>query len=38
VLRQNGTPQRITFNYRKITDGADQDNFFVQAGDIIVVP
>jgi polysaccharide export outer membrane protein len=38
VLRQNGTPQRITFNYRKITDGTDQDNFFVQAGDIIVVP
>ena len=38
VLRQNGTPSRITFNYRKIADGADQDNFFVQAGDIIVVP
>jgi polysaccharide biosynthesis/export protein len=38
VLRQNGTPARITFNYRKITDGTDQDNFFVQAGDIIVVP
>ena len=38
VLRQNGTPQRITFNYRKITDGTEQDNFFVQAGDIIVVP
>ena len=38
VLRQNGTPARITFNYRKITDGADQDNFFVQGGDIIVVP
>ena len=38
VLRQNGTPQRITFNYRKITDGTEQDNFLVQAGDIIVVP
>jgi polysaccharide export outer membrane protein len=39
VLRQqNGTPSRITFNYRKITDGTDQDNFLVQAGDIIVVP
>jgi polysaccharide export outer membrane protein len=38
VLRQNGTPSRITFNYRKITDGSDQDNFFVQPGDIIVVP
>ena len=38
VLRQNGTPQRITFNYRKITDGTEQDNFLVQPGDIIVVP
>ena len=39
VLRQNGTAQsRITFNYRKITDGTEQDNFFVQPGDIIVVP
>jgi polysaccharide biosynthesis/export protein len=39
VLRQNGgKPTRINFNYRKIADGTDQDNFFVQAGDIIVVP
>jgi polysaccharide export outer membrane protein len=38
VLRQNATPARITFNYGKITSGAEQDNFFVQAGDIIVVP
>jgi polysaccharide export outer membrane protein len=38
VLRQNATPARITFNYRKITDGSEQDNFLVQAGDIIVVP
>jgi polysaccharide biosynthesis/export protein len=39
VLRQNGaTPSRITFNYRKIADGTEQDNFFVQPGDIIVVP
>lgn len=38
VLRQNATPARITFNFRKITDGTDQDNFLVQAGDIIVVP
>ena len=38
VLRQNGTPARITFNYRKITDGTEQDNFLVQPGDIIVVP
>lgn len=38
VLRQGATPARITFNYRKITDGTEQDNFFVQPGDIIVVP
>jgi polysaccharide export outer membrane protein len=38
VLRQNATPARITFNYGKITSGAEQDNFFVQPGDIIVVP
>jgi polysaccharide biosynthesis/export protein len=39
VLRQNGgTPTRISFNYRRITDGTEQDNFFVQPGDIIVVP
>jgi polysaccharide export outer membrane protein len=38
VLRQSGTPARINFNYRKITDGTEQDNFLVQPGDIIVVP
>lgn len=40
VLRQNGgsTPTRIPFNYGKIADGSEQDNFFVQPGDIIVVP
>jgi polysaccharide export outer membrane protein len=39
VLRQNGsTTTRIPFNYRKVADGSDQDNFFVKAGDIIVVP
>ena len=39
VLRQNGsTTQRIPFNYRKIADSDDQDNFFVRPGDIIVVP
>jgi polysaccharide export outer membrane protein len=39
VLRQNGnSTQRIPFNYRKIADGDDQDNFFVRPGDIIVVP
>jgi polysaccharide export outer membrane protein len=39
VLRQqNGATTRISFNYRKITDGTEQDNFVVQPGDIIVVP
>ena len=39
VLRQNGTTtQRISFNYKKVADGSDNDNFFVQPGDIIVVP
>ena len=39
VLRQNGTKtERIKFNYRKVAEGDDQDNFFVRAGDVIVVP
>jgi polysaccharide export outer membrane protein len=39
VLRQNGkTTKRIPFNYRKVAEGAEQDNFVVQPGDIIVVP
>jgi polysaccharide export outer membrane protein len=39
ILRQvNGQTQRIPFNYRKISDGADQENFYVHPGDIIVVP
>jgi len=39
VLRQNGaTTTRLPFNYRKIADSADQENFFVAPGDIIVVP
>ena len=39
VLRQNGaTTTRIPFNYRKLADGNDQDNFLVRPGDIIVVP
>lgn len=39
VLRQNGaTTTRMPFNYRKVADGSDQENFFVRAGDIIVVP
>jgi polysaccharide biosynthesis/export protein len=39
VLRQNGgTTTRIPFNYRKIAEGAEQENFFVRPGDIVVVP
>jgi len=39
ILRQNGsTTTRIPFNYRKVAEGHDQDNFYVRAGDIIVVP
>lgn len=39
VLRQNGTTtRRIPFNYRNVAEGSEQDNFFVQPGDIIVVP
>ena len=39
VLRRVGrTDTRIPFNYRNLADGSVQDNFFVQPGDIIVVP
>lgn len=40
VLRQNGTTatQRIPFNYRKVAEGSEQENFFVRPGDIILVP
>ena len=39
VLRQSGgTTTRIPFNYRKIADGMEQENFFVRPGDIVVVP
>jgi polysaccharide export outer membrane protein len=39
VLRQNGTTTtRMPFNYRKIADGAEQENFLVKPGDIVVVP
>ena len=39
AVRQNaGTTTRVPFNYRKVAEGAEQDNFFVQPGDIIVVP
>ena len=39
VLRQSGTEtKRIPFNYRKVAEGSEQDNFYVRPGDIIVVP
>jgi polysaccharide export outer membrane protein len=39
VLRQNGPATiRVPFNYRKIADGVDQENFFVKPGDVVVVP
>jgi polysaccharide export outer membrane protein len=39
VLRQNGASStRIPFNYRKVSEGSEQDNFAVRPGDIIVVP
>lgn len=39
VLRQNGNKtDHIQFNYRKVAEGHDQDNIYVRAGDIIVVP
>jgi polysaccharide export outer membrane protein len=39
VLRQNGpATNRIPFNYRKVAEGSEQDNFYVRPGDIIVVP
>ena len=39
VMRQNGaSTTRIPFNYRKVAEGSEQDNFFVRPGDIIVVP
>jgi polysaccharide export outer membrane protein len=39
ILRQNGEKtERIPFNYRKISDAAQQDNFLVRPGDIVFVP
>lgn len=39
VLRQNGAATtRIPFNYRKVAEGAEQDNFYIRPGDVIVVP
>jgi len=39
ILRQNGQKtERIPFNYRKISDSAQQDNFLIRPGDIVFVP
>jgi hypothetical protein len=40
VLRPDGTVQkRLPFNYNKaVTAGGEQENFYLQSGDIIVVP
>lgn len=39
VLRnEGGATKRIQFNYRRIAEGAAQDNFYVHPGDIVVVP
>src|SRR5262245_31482530 len=39
ILRQNGQKtERIPFNYRKVSDVAQQDNFLVRPGDIVFVP
>src|ERR1041384_4503496 len=39
VLRENGSKtERIKFNYRKVAEGSDEDNIYVRAGDIIVIP
>jgi polysaccharide export outer membrane protein len=39
VLRNDGgTTKRLPFNYRRIAEGATQENFVVRPGDIIVVP
>jgi polysaccharide export outer membrane protein len=39
ILRQRGaTTTRLPFNYRKLADGAEQENFYVRPGDIVVVP
>jgi polysaccharide export outer membrane protein len=42
VIRQNGQTgagtTRVPFNYRKVAEGNEHDNFYVRPGDIIVVP
>jgi protein involved in polysaccharide export with SLBB domain len=40
ILRPNGKAMtRIPFNYNKaITSGGDEENFYLQPGDIVLVP
>jgi len=40
VLRPDGSVQkRLPFNYNKaVSAGGEQENFYLQAGDIVVVP
>jgi polysaccharide export outer membrane protein len=39
VLRPEGKgQQRLPFNYNKAVAGGEQENFYLQAGDIVVVP
>ena len=39
VIRQDhGKTTRLPFNYRKVSEGSEQDNFLLRPGDIIVVP
>lgn len=40
ILRhQNGTTERVPFNYKKaIVAGGEQENFYLRPGDIVVVP
>ena len=37
VIRQSGaTTTRVPFNYRKVADGSEPDNFFVRAAQSLV--
>jgi polysaccharide export outer membrane protein len=39
VLRRDGSViKRLPFNYNKVIGGSEQDNFYLEAGDIIFVP
>jgi len=39
ILRPEGaTTKRIQFNYNRVVDGNEQENFMLRSGDIVVVP